>query len=102
MGTYVSMFEKSDEESKIILHPNKGDFITGHADLTGRKCDLISQDAFTRAMLNLEISQVAVVEVQRMWHRFRQLGCDKKGYLSKKMIESDDISNDVFLKNVFI
>lgn len=37
MGAYKSIFEKTNEESKIILLPNKGDFITGHADLTGRK-----------------------------------------------------------------
>ena len=35
MGTYQSLFAKNEEQSKIILVPNKGDFITGHADLTG-------------------------------------------------------------------
>ena len=35
MGTYQSLFEKTPEEEKIILSPNKADFITGHADLTG-------------------------------------------------------------------
>lgn len=41
MGNYIEMFEKTDEESKIILVANKGDFITGHADLTGRKISKI-------------------------------------------------------------
>ena len=43
---------------------------------------------------------VAVVEVQRLWTRFKQLGSDKKGYLPKKIIESDDLSQDVFIRNV--
>jgi len=38
MGSYASQFAKNQQESKIILTPNQGDFITGHADLTG--CNL--------------------------------------------------------------
>jgi hypothetical protein len=46
------------------------------------------------------VSIVAVVEVQRLWSRFKQLGCDKKGYLQKKVIDSGELSQDVFMKNV--
>ena len=35
MGAYRSVFEKNEEEKKINLSPSKGDWITGHADLTG-------------------------------------------------------------------
>ena len=35
MGAYSSQFAKNQQEAKIILTPNQGDFITGHADLTG-------------------------------------------------------------------
>lgn len=36
MGSYSSLFEKTREEARIPLSPNKGDFIAIHADLTGR------------------------------------------------------------------
>lgn len=102
MGNYISMFEKTEEEAKIILHSNKGDFITGHADLTG--CKLLKRrlrmPSFQQSFMFDIIFLVAVVEVQRLWTRFKQLGSDKKGYLPKKVIESDDLSQDVFIRNV--
>ena len=36
MGNYINLFEKNEQEQKIILSPTKSDFITGYADLTGR------------------------------------------------------------------
>jgi hypothetical protein len=45
---------------------------------------------------------VAVVEVQRFWTRFKQLGCDKNGNLPKKAIEKGELNQDPFVKNVFI
>ncbi|CAF0728665.1 unnamed protein product [Brachionus calyciflorus] len=78
MGAYRSVFEKNEEEKKINLSPSKGDWITGHADLTG----------------------LAVVEVQRLWIRFNQLGCDAKGYLPKRQIERGELSRDIFMKNI--
>ena len=50
MGNYISMFEKTDEEAKIILHSNKGDFITGHADLTG--CKLLKRRLLMPSFIN--------------------------------------------------
>lgn len=35
MGVYRSIFETTAEDRKTKLSPNKGDWITGHADLTG-------------------------------------------------------------------
>ena len=43
---------------------------------------------------------MAVVEVQRLWIRFNQLGCDAKGYLPKRQIERGELSRDIFMKNV--
>ena len=42
MGAYNSLFEKNDEQSKVNLQPNKSDFITNCADLTGCKFNLKS------------------------------------------------------------
>lgn len=44
---------------------------------------------------------MAVVEVQRFWYRFKQLGCDKSGNLPKKIIEKNELSQDLFVKNVY-
>lgn len=44
---------------------------------------------------------MAVVEVQRYWNRFRQLGCDKKGFLDASIIEESS-EYDLFVKNVLI
>jgi hypothetical protein len=42
---------------------------------------------------------VAVVEVQRYWNRFKQLGCSQIGLLSVKDIE-ESTEYDLFVKNV--
>jgi hypothetical protein len=44
MGIYSSSFAKNKEEAKIVLLPNQGDFITGHADLTGCKILILNND----------------------------------------------------------
>jgi hypothetical protein len=43
---------------------------------------------------------VAVVEVERYWFRFRQLGADKNGFLPAKVMEKGEITQDIFVKNV--
>ncbi len=45
---------------------------------------------------------MAVVEVQRFWSRFKQLGCDKNANLPKKVLEKGELSQDAFVKNVSI
>ena len=42
---------------------------------------------------------MAVVEVQRYWNRFQQLGCSKTGFLSIKDVEESS-EYDLFVKNV--
>ena len=36
MGSYESLFEKTEPQNSRELNPAKSDWITGHADLTGR------------------------------------------------------------------
>jgi hypothetical protein len=43
---------------------------------------------------------VAVVEVQRFWARYKQLGCDKNSNLGKKGLENPQLTQDSFVKNV--
>ena len=43
---------------------------------------------------------MAVVEVERYWFRFRQLGADKNGFLPAKVMEKGEITQDIFVKNV--
>jgi hypothetical protein len=45
---------------------------------------------------------VAVVEVQRFWARFEQLGCDQNGNLPMKAIKKSDLGEDTFINIVNI
>lgn len=78
MGNYSTLFDLTDEQSDANLNPKSGDFAILCADLTG----------------------MAIVEVQRFWFRFKQLGCDKKANLSKKVMEKGELAQDPFIKNI--
>ncbi len=41
---------------------------------------------------------VTVVEVERLWLRFQQLGCNEQGLLTLDAITRPPISNDIFIK----
>lgn len=43
---------------------------------------------------------MAVVEVQRYWMRFKQLGCDRNGFISSAGLEKGDLNSDVIIRNV--
>lgn len=43
---------------------------------------------------------MAVVEVQRYWNRFKQLGCDKNGFISASVLEKGELNSDVMIRNV--
>ena len=43
--------------------------------------------------------QVAVVEVQRYWFRFKQLGCSKNGTIPASILEKE-FEGNAFSKNV--
>ena len=44
---------------------------------------------------------MAVVEVERLWNRFKQLGPDKNGNIPQKVLDKSDLFQDTFVKNVF-
>lgn len=44
--------------------------------------------------------KVAVVEVERFWTRYKQLGCNKQGNLQPSTIEKGELNSDLFVKNV--
>ena len=41
MGTHISIFKETEEQSKSKLNTSQSDWITGHADLSGCKFDVI-------------------------------------------------------------
>lgn len=43
---------------------------------------------------------MAVVEVQRLWTRFNQFGCDRNGNLPKRSLDRGELVQDAFVKNV--
>ena len=43
---------------------------------------------------------VAIVEVERLWFRFHQLGCNEEGILTAEIFRDPVIAQDVFMKNV--
>ena len=43
---------------------------------------------------------VAIVEVERLWFRFQQLGCNEEGILTAEIFRDPVIAQDVFMKNV--
>ena len=45
---------------------------------------------------------VAIVEVERLWHRFQQLGCTEEGELRPDVLDRPPASTDIFVKNVRI
>jgi hypothetical protein len=44
---------------------------------------------------------VSIIEVQRAWFRFQQLGGTKLGYLEKSALEREELNKDILIKNVF-
>ena len=43
---------------------------------------------------------VSVVEVERLWQRFQQLGCNADGVLEMGALNRPPASTDIFAKNV--
>lgn len=61
-----------------MTHPSKADWITAHAVAT----------------------DLAIVEVDRLWLRFQQLGCNEDGVLELEVLERPPASNNVFAKHI--
>ncbi|CAH1793636.1 unnamed protein product, partial [Owenia fusiformis] len=79
MGAYASNFQP-DTGSIVsdITDPTRSNWITAHAEATG----------------------LAIVEVERLWLRFKQLGCDKYGTLPGSKLNEPQLTQDPFFKNV--
>ncbi len=45
---------------------------------------------------------MAVVEVQRYWNRFQQLGGNSLGLIDLPALESGELDQDVIIKNVSV
>lgn len=80
MGAVLAALPVSDTDSLMNISPQRADWLTSHADATG----------------------LAVVEVERLWNRFRQLtGSDEQTKLNPDASAlPNELANDVFVKNV--
>lgn len=78
MGAILNNLRTPEIDSLEKLPTNSAEWLTSHADATG----------------------LAVVEVERLWHRFQLLtGSNDAGMLMPNSI-SDDVANDLFVRNV--
>lgn len=81
MGAILNTLPLNETQSLENISSNRADWLTAHADATG----------------------LAVVEVERLWNRFRQLTGSKdqtKLYLNATAVPNE-IANDVFVRNFF-
>ena len=78
MGTILNTLPTPEIDNLAELSTDSADWLTSHADATG----------------------LAVVEVERLWNRFKLLtGSRDSGVLMPNNI-ADDIPKDAFLRNV--
>ena len=78
MGAILNNLRTPELDSLENLPTNSAEWLTSHADATG----------------------LAVVEVERLWHRFQVLtGSSDAGVLLPNSI-SDDVRTDLFVRNV--
>ncbi|XP_067946605.1 uncharacterized protein [Watersipora subatra] len=67
--------------AKTVTNPKQKDWITKHATLT----------------------RFSIVEVERLWTRFKQLGCDENGVLDRKSIlQMPRFKDNVLLRNMLL
>jgi hypothetical protein len=80
MGAVLNTLPLSETDSLSNLSPNRADWLTSHADATG----------------------LAVVEVERLWNRFKQLtgSNDQPNLNPDHSALPNELSNDIFVKNV--
>ncbi|XP_053392830.1 uncharacterized protein LOC123564227 isoform X2 [Mercenaria mercenaria] len=79
MGQYASVFiVPSGKAINKVTNPNKPNWITAHAIA----------------------SELSIAEVERLWVRFQQLGCNKDGELTDEAIRKSEYNQDVFMRNI--
>ena len=57
---------------------------------------------FTKQRQSCFVLIVSIAEVERLWIRFQQLGCNKDGELTDDAIRKSEYNQDVFMRNVNI
>ena len=45
---------------------------------------------------------VSIAEVERLWKRFQQLGCNVSGMLTEDKLKRPELQSDAFVRNVRI
>ena len=45
---------------------------------------------------------VSIAEVERLWVRFQQLGCNNDGVLTEDAMKKSSYANDIFMRNASI
>lgn len=79
MGQYASVFiVPSAKAINKVTHPSKANWITAHAIA----------------------AELSIAEVERLWIRFQQLGCNKDGELTDEAIRKSEFNSDVFMRNI--
>lgn len=79
MGQYASLFiVPSGNAINKVTHPSKPNWITAHAIA----------------------AELSIAEVERLWIRFQQLGCNKDGELTDDAIRKSEYNTDVFMRNI--
>jgi hypothetical protein len=80
MGAVLNTLPLSETDSLANISSNRADWLTSHADSTG----------------------LAVVEVERLWNRFKQLtgSNDQTQLKPDNNALPNELSNDIFVKNV--
>jgi hypothetical protein len=80
MGAILNALPLNETDNLGKISPNRADWLTSHADATG----------------------LAVVEVERLWNRFRQItgSNDQTKIYPDGHAAPKELSNDIFAKNV--
>lgn len=79
MGQYASSFLVPEEDAvSKVTHPSKPNWITSHAIA----------------------AELSIAEVERLWVRFQQMGCNNDGDLTEDAMKKSSYSTDVFMRNI--
>lgn len=78
MGAMLNTLPLNETDNLGKISPNRADWLTSHADATG----------------------LAVVEVERLWNRFRQITGSNDQPMMYVNGGSNELSSDIFMRNV--
>lgn len=78
MGAMLNALPLHETDNLSRISPHQADWLTSHADATG----------------------LAVVEVERLWNRFRQITGSNDQPVMYVDGGSNELSTDIFMKNV--